>query len=291
MRHFLAKLTTALGAVASLLGCGSPPYPHGSIDELFPDGPQPQFRHYEVDRRRIEYAIVEQQPGAPRIVFIHGSPGSWKAFAGYLDHPGLRDYGARVAPDRPGYSGSGPGEIVPSLQEQARLLAPLLDDAGGPAIVVGHSLGGAHALQLAMDYPEKVRGVLLIAGSVAPELEAPRWYNRAATWRIVQWLIPDEMVWSNLEIHPLQQQLQLQATGWARLRAPVYAIQGMKDRLVDPRSVDYLEARLQGRPHRLWRVADQGHFVVWERMDLVVEALQALIAETSTAAAAPNDRP
>ncbi len=286
MRHFLTKITAALGAVAALLGCGSPPYPHGSVDELFAGGPRPQFRHYEVDGRRMEYAIVEH-PGAPRIVFIHGSPGSWKAFAGYLDHPALRDYGARVAPDRPGYGDSGAGEIVPGLREQARLLAPLLDDAGGPAIVVGHSLGGAHALQLAMDYPEKVRGVLLIAASVAPELEAPRWYNRAATWHVVQWLIPDEMVWSNLEIHPLQQQLQLQAAGWARLRAPVYAIQGMKDRLVDPRSVDYLEARLQSRPHRIWRVEDQGHFIIWERMALVTEALQALVAATAPA----NDQP
>src|SRR3546814_16092495 len=59
--------------------------------------------------------------------------------------------------------------------------SPLLLGNGAPAIVVGHSLGGPIAAKLAMDYPDRVRGLLLLAPSVAPALEAPRWYQRLAT--------------------------------------------------------------------------------------------------------------
>jgi pimeloyl-ACP methyl ester carboxylesterase len=165
-------------------------------DELFTQAPRPLLRTVPSGGRSLAYAEIEQA-GVPRIVFIHGSPGDWKAWAGYLADPGLRQYGPLLAPDRPGFGASGRGEVVPSLQQQAALLAPLLEGRGAPAIVVGHSLGGAHALRLAVDYPERVRDVLLIAASVAPEREAPRWYNELASWRLLQWIIPDELVHSN----------------------------------------------------------------------------------------------
>src|SRR3546814_18455192 len=72
--------------------------------------------------------------------------------------------------------------------------SPLLLGNGAPAIVVGHSLGGPIAAKLAMDYPDRVRGLLLLAPSVAPALEAPRWYQRLATWRVVQWLLPRTLI-------------------------------------------------------------------------------------------------
>ena len=223
------------------------------------------------------------QAGSPRILFIHGSPGGWEAYAHYLNDPALSAYGDLVAVDRPGYGGSGQGDVVPELREQAKLLAPLLDDAGGPVIVVGHSLGGPIAVRLAIDYPDKIRGVLLLAGSVDPELEAPRWYNRAATWKLVQWIIPDELLWSNHELYEVQTQLRAMEPGWQRIRAPLIAIQGQTDQLVDPRTADYIDSQMKGLPHEVIRVPDQGHFLIWKRPDIVEGALRKLIDETAIA--------
>jgi pimeloyl-ACP methyl ester carboxylesterase len=61
----------------------------------------------------------------------------------------------------------------------------------------------------------------------------------------------------------------------------VYAIQGMQDELVDPRTADYLEQRLQGRALKLWRRQTSGHFVLWQEQEAVVDVLRQLIADTA----------
>jgi pimeloyl-ACP methyl ester carboxylesterase len=268
-------------ALASVLlaACSNPPYPRGSIEQLYPVGPRPVFGRVAVDGREIGYAEVTHQ-GRPRIVFIHGSPGDWKAFADYLGDAQLHEYGTLVAVDRPGFGASGRGQVVADLREQARLLAPLLLGEDAPGIVVGHSLGGAIALRLALDYPERVRGVLLIAASVAPQLEAPRWYNRLASWKLVQWLLPSELVDSNRELFGLQAQLAALDADLPALKAPVYVVQGMRDELVDPRTADYLQGALAGARNRIWRMENDGHFVIWKRRAEMVGYLRELIAAT-----------
>jgi pimeloyl-ACP methyl ester carboxylesterase len=271
--------------MALLGGCLGPPYPSGDLDHLFPEAPKPALRLVQADGHPLRYAELPRE-GTPPILFLHGSPGEWQAFAGYLKRPELQVYGPLLAPDRPGYGGSGAHAVLPDIGEQARRLAVLLD-GGPPAIVVGHSLGGAIAAKLAMDAPQRVRGVLLLAPSVAPDYEAPRWYQRAAGWRVVQWLLPQALIDSNRELMPLQAQLRAMEPGWARLRMPVYVVQGSRDALVDPRTADFLDKALAQTPHRIWRYADAGHLLLWQQPQRVVDALQALIAAT---APAPNDR-
>ncbi|NGY05457.1 alpha/beta fold hydrolase [Solimonas terrae] len=275
------------GGLPLFAGCFSPPYPSGQLGQLFPDPPQPELKVEQLAGHTLRYAELDRA-GAPRIVFLHGSPGEWQAFAGYMKRPELQVYGPLLAPDRPGFGGSEPHVVVASLDEQARRLAPLLRGAGAPAIVVGHSMGGPIAAKLAMDYPQLVRGLLLLAPSVAPEYEGQRWYQWLATWRVVQWLLPQALVDSNRELTPLQQQLREMEPGWARLRMPVYVVQGEDDGLVDPRTADFLERELVNTPHRIWRYPKAGHMLLWEHPEVVVQALQALITATQNVDA--NDR-
>jgi pimeloyl-ACP methyl ester carboxylesterase len=274
-----------------MTACSNPPYVRGSLETLYPAPPRPVLEDLTVEGRNIHYARMAGADAGPRIVFIHGSPGDWQAYAKYLARPELQKFGPLIAVDRPGYGGSDAHQMVPALADQARLLSPLLDDPHGPVIVVGHSLGGPIAAKLAMDYPDKVRGVLMIAGSVDPELEYPRWYNRAARYAVVRWLIPRELSDSNLEIYGLQAELKAMEPGWATLHAPVTVVQGMKDELVDPRTADYVDQQLAGKPHTVIRVPDIGHFVIWQRMDIVVKALTDLIDQTAMPLPAASPRP
>lgn len=276
-----ARLVLALATSLPLLGaCLGPPYPSGEMEQLFPDPPRPELKIETVAGHTLRYAELDRS-GSPRILFIHGSPGEWQAFASYMGRPELQIYGPLLAPDRPGFGGSEPHVIVSSLKEQARRLAPLLLGNGAPTIIVGHSMGGPIAARLAMDYPDRVRGLLLLAPSVAPEYEAPRWYQRLATWRVVQWLLPQALIDSNRELMPLQAQLRELEPGWAKLRMPVYVIQGEDDGLVDPRTANYLERVLVHTPHRIWRYPDAGHMLLWDQPQHVVDALQALIKATA----------
>jgi len=82
--------------------------------------------------------------------------------------------------DRPGFGFSvrGSGEAY-SPAYQAGILGKILDQlAVERAIVVGHSLGGAVALTFALDFPQRVAGLVLIAPVTHPRLRFFNLHNR-----------------------------------------------------------------------------------------------------------------
>lgn len=263
-----------LMALLELAACTNPPIPKGAIDELFPGPVRPQVSSIQAAGRTLQL-VQMPGPGRTPIVFIHGSPGSWRAWARFLDAPGLGGFGPRVAIDRPGFGGSDAGELMLDLRAQAAVLAAAIPD-GAPAILVGHSLGGPLIAWMAIDHPEKVCGGVMIAGSVAPDLEAPRWYNQLADSWMARWFVRKEMLWSNREMLVLQQQLAVLDTHWPELRRPFIAIQGEKDPLVDPRTADYLESRVPKQWMRVTRVKDADHFLLWTQPALVIQAIRDL---------------
>lgn len=271
-------LTTRCAVLLPLLfaACShsNPPYPRGSLENLYPQAPRPVLTEVSVAGRTLHIAQMTGTGHTP-LMFIHGSPGDWQAWARYLDAPALSAYNPRIAVDRPGFGGSGAGDVVTDLRAQANLLAALIPP-GAPAVIVGHSLGGPLVGWLMLDHPEKVCGGVMVAGSIAPELEAPRWYNLLAKTWLAHWLAPKEMLWSNTEILALQGELQKLDTEWPRLQRPLIVLQGDTDELVDPRTADYAEQRLPTQWTQVRRVAKQGHFVLWNQPDTVIAAIESL---------------
>jgi pimeloyl-ACP methyl ester carboxylesterase len=102
--------------------------------------------------------------GGPAVVMIHGLAGQSSHFT-YGVMPRLQERFRTVALDRPG-SGYSPrdGAAPADLRVQADAVAALIGELGlGRPLVVGHSLGGAIALALALDHPDKVAGLALLA--------------------------------------------------------------------------------------------------------------------------------
>ncbi|MEX0407018.1 alpha/beta fold hydrolase [Aquibium sp. LZ166] len=109
---------------------------------------------------RIHY--VDQGKGRP-ILFVHGLGGQLHHFR----HPlfSVMGEGYRlVAIDR---AGSGYSTRVSSgarIPEQADLIAKFIDALGlEKPLLVGHSLGGAIALRVALDHPDRISGLALIS--------------------------------------------------------------------------------------------------------------------------------
>lgn len=267
-------LWCVLAAALLLAGCSNPPYPRGSMDELYPGSVRPQLHNITVPGRTLRLAEMPG-PGSTPIVFVHGSPGGWQAWAHYLDAPELSAYGPRIALDRPGFGGSGPGDVMLDLRRQADLLAAAIP-AGAPAILVGHSLGGPLIAWMAIDHPDKVCGGVMVAGSVAPELEAPRWYNRLADTLLAGWVVPKEMMWSNREMLVLKSELQRLDAEWPRLKRPLVVIQGLDDSLVDPGTADYVEARAPKPWIRVLRKPGMDHFLLWKHPETVLQEILSL---------------
>lgn len=118
-------------------------------------------RFVDTSAGRVHYVEAGQ---GPAILFIHGLGGQLHD----LRHPLFGRLGSAfrlVAVDRPG---SGYSERSPwasgSLAAQARAVIDVMDALGlDRPLLVGHSFGGAVALAVALDHPERVSALALIS--------------------------------------------------------------------------------------------------------------------------------
>lgn len=152
----------------------------------------------EVDGDVIHY--VDKGSGPP-LLLIHGLAGQMRNFARPLVDDLARDHRV-VLIDRPGsgYSTRAPGASA-SLAAQAETVARFIEKLGlDRPVLVGHSLGGALSLQVALNHPEAVGGLALICPltQVVEESEVPPVFKglnirSSAARRAVAWTLATPM--------------------------------------------------------------------------------------------------
>jgi pimeloyl-ACP methyl ester carboxylesterase len=100
---------------------------------------------------------------APRPIFIHGAGGgtaTWRE-----QEPRFEGCVVLALPGHPA------GTAYQSVAAHAEWTAQAIAELPGRNVLVGHSMGGALALQMAVDHPELVSGVIIIASG--PQLFVP----------------------------------------------------------------------------------------------------------------------
>jgi pimeloyl-ACP methyl ester carboxylesterase len=279
IRTYLFPIILLVTATATI-GCPKAPYDRDKMEALLQGKHPPAFHEYTVGERSIHYAAVGKRDTRP-VIFIHGTPGSWHAFAEYMADDALAAKAYLISVDRPGFGKSGHKQMVTSLKQQAVFLQPLLHSENGKekAILVGHSLGAPIAARLAMDYPELVGAMVLVAPSLDPDLEKPRWYNKLAASSLINWAVPDELALANVEIMPLEQELRDMLPLWKTIKIPVVVIQGEKDSLVSPGNADFAQ-RVLNSSSKVIRVPEAGHFVLWRQPQIIRKEILTLLDST-----------
>ena len=145
----------------------------------------PDGQYLDIDGDRLHYVDIGC---GPAIVFIHGLCGQLRNFA-YLPLETLARTHRIVLIDRPGSGYSTRNALRDGgLASQANAVARLIDAlALDRPLVVGHSLGGAIALALALDHPQRVGALALIAPLTQPVSDVPAPFRslaiRNAGWR------------------------------------------------------------------------------------------------------------
>ena len=117
---------------------------------------------------KIHYIDIGPRDAQP-LVLIHGLSGQLQHFTYALADALAQDYRV-IAVDRPGcgYS-TRTSDAMARLPEQAKTLLDVLDKLQvHQPVLVGHSLGGAVSLAMALQAPEKIRGLALLAPLTHP---------------------------------------------------------------------------------------------------------------------------
>ncbi|MEM9568427.1 MAG: alpha/beta hydrolase [Cyanobacteria bacterium P01_E01_bin.34] len=126
------------------------------------------------------------------VVMLHGHPGNGAAMAVFGETLGQDRWA--LAPDLRGYGASRitePFELSVHLEDVDALLNRL---GIGNCILLGWSLGGIVAMELALQHPQRIKGLILVATAANPHGNHPpiRWQDKAFTAiaGTVNWLRP-----------------------------------------------------------------------------------------------------
>ncbi len=234
------------------------------------------INQYKVDGLKLRYIAVGEDT-ARLMIFVHGAPGSNKDFLAYLKDPDLARAFRMIAVDRPGYGYSGFGKAIVEIEQQARYLAPLLDlnKHEQAPILVGHSYGGSIIARMAMDYPDKANGpLLLLAAAIDPNNEKMFWVNKPFGSPILSWMIPRAFRVSNEEKLAHATELEKMSPYWKNLKNPTYFIHGHSDRIVDIANSQYgLRMMQQNEKVDSLFPKKMNHLFIWNRYELVKSKL------------------
>ena len=226
---------------------------------------------------------------SPVVVLIHGAAGSrldWSAEMRRL-RAGV------IALDLPGH-GKSPAPGRSSVAEYAADVVALLDALKvDRAALVGHSLGAAIALQIALDHAERALGIALI-GAGAKLAVHPDILNNIQTDQAKVAALLSEWFWAQGAPEDQRQQgyaalMQTPADVMlgdftasnafdvrdrlAEIRVPTLIVSGAEDRMTPPKNSQYLHDRIAGS--RLVTIERAGHKVVLEKPQAAADAVQA----------------
>ncbi len=147
--------------------------PAQAQEEVTPqDLADPDGHFIEIDNAQIYY-VERGSSDDPAIMLLHGFGGSTFTWRDNMDP--LVDAGYRViAFDRPPYGLSDKNPDLDFTPQGYALLTSALMDALNieTAVLVGHSAGGAVIAQFAIDYPERVDGLVFVAGALGGRADA-----------------------------------------------------------------------------------------------------------------------
>jgi pimeloyl-ACP methyl ester carboxylesterase/putative sterol carrier protein len=123
------------------------------------------LKHVEIRAGNLVLSAFDVGEGPP-VVLLHGLGGTKLSWMPLLQP--LAERYRVVAPDLPGHGESGKPRASYGPRFYAGVVRRLLDEVGaGQAVLVGNSLGGRVALEVAVRAPGRVLGLILLSPAVA----------------------------------------------------------------------------------------------------------------------------
>jgi pimeloyl-ACP methyl ester carboxylesterase len=238
-------------------------------------------------------------PKKPAVIFIHGAgqdhtnwqlPARWFAWNGY----------ASLAPDQPGH-GRSDGPPLETISDMAQWIGRLMDAAKiEKASLVGHSMGGAIAVEAAAAVPDRIARIALLGTSLSMPvnetlLTAARNAPEQAHQMITAWSLgPQSRIGGNPApglwmsggslallsrnppgtLYAAFNACNLWKTGpdaASRVRCPALVLIGASDSMTPPKIGRALADKIAGSQTII--IPGSGHMMMSEAPDAVLDAL------------------
>jgi pimeloyl-ACP methyl ester carboxylesterase len=248
-----------------------------AISQFAADGVVLQTHTEAIGGRHLHYTLTGSDT-LPTIVFIHGSPGSWDAFAKYMKDKDLLQRYRMVSVDRPGFGHSDFGSAL-NLSQQSELMLPVLKQLynGKPMYLAGHSLGGPLVVKLAAQEPQRFGAILILAGSVDPAMEKKEAWRPVLYKTPLKFFVPGAMRPSNEELWYLKKDLVQLKNDFSKVTCPVYILHGDKDMLVPVGNVPYAKQMLVNASKvTVTLLPGANHFIPWSHYKEIKQVLMGL---------------
>ncbi|MEM9415286.1 MAG: alpha/beta hydrolase [Planctomycetota bacterium] len=223
------------------------------------------------------------EPG--KVILVHGSPADASSWNKLLEQTRDQLPAHIVVIDRLGYGNSTPG-VNGSLAEQAAAIEPFLEPVDGrKPILVGHSYGGPVILRAAADDPDRVGGIVLVAGACDPYMNDAQWFRRSV--HFIRLVVPEPWEVSNAELLALTDENRAMEPLLSRVVCPVVIIHGRWDAVCPHDStVAYLQSRLVNAAEvHVVSLERTGHNIHLSHPEMIAEHVRRL----AEGAAAPQD--
>jgi pimeloyl-ACP methyl ester carboxylesterase len=247
----------------------------------------------EVEGLRIQFRIRGDADSEP-LLMLHGWGQSSLSFVGVASV--LEERFRLLTPDLPGFGFSEPPPVAWGSSDYARAMAELIKIAGCESVtVLGHSRGGTIAVALAVEYPELVRKLVIVASPIVklpPEKGVRRSSRRYSILRGVAKLMPPLrgrlLAWGQNRFGsadyraagPMRSTMvKVVNEDWrpalASVKVPVLLIWGTEDTEVPVRVAE--EAMTELPDARLVTLDGAGHFPFLDQPDAFTEAVTSFL--------------
>ncbi len=210
---------------------------------------KPEIGYLQSGNRRLRYISIGAD-SLPVTLLLHGSPSALYRFREWFRDSSIYNKTRLVAVDRPGYGRSGLGKAEISIARQAEILAPILTKfaKNQPVVVLGKSYGGPVAARLAMNHPDKVRGLILVSASVAPKLEKTPRFTKKLVQPATRWMFPKVLRVAAKEKLSHDKALCEIENDWPKITCPTYVLHGCGDRLIYYGNAEFACQKLVNAP-------------------------------------------
>ena len=241
----------------------------------------------------IHLKVADTGMGLP-LVFLHGFPLSRGVWRKQID--AFRSTYRVIAPDLRGFGNSetqpGPTTMAQYAEDVHALLLHQLTT--GPVVVIGHSMGGYVALAFARQFPEMLRGLVLVSTKAGNDIAEAAAGRRAMAEKVkaegvqvvIEAMAPKMLAVGDRDARLLEQVRGFMASSkpegvigallgmaerpdataqLAQIAAPTLVITGADDTVIPPAESEKLAQAIRGA--QLEIIPGAGHLVAFERPD------------------------